>query len=262
MNDKIPALKKAAPPPPGSPRGKRLLRLLVAIAAIVLVVLFFRSPLSEISDIQVSGAEHVTREQVVQALGVSPGDSFFFPTSGKLASRLERLEPIDSARIVKHFPGVLRVELQEYEQVAAKLSRDGRISAILANGLILPLPEGKWPDKPILTGWEENDPQLAELCRALSGLPGDLLADLSEIQPDPTVSYADRIKLYTRSKFEVTTTIGLLQEKIGYLSDIVQNREPGKIIMLEADSYLPYSAEIVTDEDSEADKLKEKDTTQ
>jgi cell division protein FtsQ len=28
----------------------------------------------------------------------------------------------------------------------------------------------------------------------------------------------------------------------------VQNREPGKIIMLEADTYLPYSAENVTEE--------------
>jgi cell division protein FtsQ len=56
--------------------------------------------------------------------------------------------------------------------------------------------------------------------------------------------------------------VQLLAEKIPFLSDIVQNREPGKIIMLEVDTYLPYSAENVTDAAREADKVKEKDSTQ
>jgi len=247
LNERIPALKKEAEVP-RTRRRKKLLRLVIALAVIVLIVMFFRSTLSKISEIQITGQEFASREEVEQALGISPGDSFFYPSTGKLKSRLDSVKPIESVRIVKHFPGVLRVEIKEYPQVAVQLASDGNMSAILSNGLMLPMPEGKLLDKPILSGWKPADGNLASLCQVLSGLPGYLMADLSEIQPDPSTSYPDRIKVYTRSRFEVTTTIGLLKDKIAYLSDIVQNREPGKIIMLEADTYLPYSAENVTDE--------------
>ena len=244
MTERIPALKREAEPP-RSRRGKKLIRLLIALAAILLVVLFFRSPLSKIAEIQVEGNEFVGREDVVQALGVSSGDSFFFPGIGKLKQRVEELQPIESVRIIKNFPGVLRVKVKEYPQVAVRLAADGGMSAILSNGLMLPMPKDKLPDKPILSGWKTDDANLVELCRALSELPGYLLSDLSEIQPDPSVSYPKRIKLFTRSRFEVTTSIDLLKDKIAYLSDIVQNREPGKITMLDVDYYSPYSTEIV-----------------
>jgi len=261
VTERIPALKKEAKPP-RSRRGKRLIRLLIALSAIVVVVLFFRSPLSKISEIQVTGAEFVSREEIVQAVGISSGDSFFFPGVGTLKQRAEQLKPVESAMIYKNFPGVVRVEVKEYPQVAVQLSSDGGMSAVLSNGLVLPMPAGKHPDKPILSGWKPNDASLSELCAALSGLPGYLLSDLSEIHPDPSVSYPKRIKLFTRSRFEVTTSIDLLKDKIAYLSDIVQNREPGKITMLDVDYYSPYSADPVTETTGEADKVKEKDSTQ
>lgn len=245
MAERIPALKleKAVPT---SRRGKKLLMVLVALIAIVLVALFFRSPLSKISEIQVTGTNYLSKDEVIKQLDVAAGDSFFFPSIGKLKGRLSELKPVQSMKIIKNFPGVLRVDVIEYPQVAIQLGADGKVSAVLANGYLMPIPEGKSLDKPILSDWKADDPNLAALCKALSGLPSYLLTDMSEIRPDPSTAYPNRIKLFTRSRFEVVTTIDLLPEKISYLSDIVQNREPGKIIMLEADSYLPYSAENVT----------------
>ncbi len=246
MSEKIPALKKETAQP-RSRRGQRLIRLLIALAAILLIVLFFRSPLSKIGEIQVTGNEFVSREEIVGALDIAPGDSFFFPGISKLRQRANELKPIESVLIVKNFPGVVSVEVKEYPQVAVRLSTDGSISAILSNGLMLPMPKGKLPDKPILSGWKADDANMAELCKALGDLPGYLLSDLSEIQQDPSVSYPKRIKMFTRSRFEVTTSIELLKDKIAYLSDIVQNREPGKITMLDVDYYSPYSTEIVAE---------------
>jgi cell division protein FtsQ len=261
MTDRIPALKREEELP-RSRRGRKLLRIVIALFIIVLIVLFFRSPLSQISNIQVSGMEHLSKDEIMNALGVSPGDSFFVPSTGKLNKRVSSLKPIQSVKIIKDFPGVLRVEVKEYPEVAVQLAADGKMFAVLANGLSLPLPDGSLLDKPILSGWKSDDPNLVALCDVLSGLPSYLLADLSEIHPDPSVSYPNRVKLFTRSRFEVLTTVEKIKDKISYLSDIVQNREPGKIIMLEADTYLPYSAENVTDGSQEADKLKEKDSTQ
>ncbi len=261
MTERIPALRREEQVP-RSRRGKKLLRILSALFAIVVIVLFFRSPLSKVTEIQVTGMEYLSKEEVIRALGISPGDSFFVPGASKLKKRVGSLKPIESVTIVKNFPGKLRVEVKEYPQVAIQLAADGKMFAVLSNGLTLPIPDGKLLDKPILSGWQPENPNLIVLCRVLSGLPSYLLADLSEIHPDPSVSYPNRIKLFTRSRFEVVTTVELLKDKISFLSDIVQNREPGKIIMLEADTYLPFSAEHVTDESQEADKVEEKDSTQ
>lgn len=241
---------------------KILLTIVYALVVIILVVLFFRSSLSKFSEIQVTGASYLSEEEVLRALDVVEGDSFFFPNSSELRARVKKLEPVQSVEIAKKFPGVLRVAVTEYPEVAVQLSADGNVFSVLANGLVLPLREGKLPDKPILSGWEPQDPNLIALCRILSGLSPQLLSDLSEINPDPSTSYADRIKLFTRSRFEIVTTVSKLPDKISYLSDIVQNREPGQVVMLEADRYLPYSAQNANNESQQSDNIKEKDSTQ
>ncbi|MFC5403061.1 cell division protein FtsQ/DivIB [Cohnella soli] len=261
MTEKIPALKKEIAVP-RSRRGKVLLVILIALVAIILVALFFRSSMSKITDVQVTGTNFITGEEVKNSLGAGAGDSFFFPSAGKLKSNVLKLKPIESVTVTKHFPGVVSVEVKEFAQVAVQLGENGKLIAVLANGTTIPIPEGKMADKPILSGWKAGDPNLDELCQVLNALPAYLLADLSEIHPDPSNAYPKRIKLYTRSRFEVITAIDKLQDKIPFLSDIVQNREPGKITMLDADSYLPYSAENVTNNGPEADKVKEKDSTQ
>lgn len=244
MTERIPALKHQGEKERRTSRGKRvLLAIVFALVAIILVVLFFRSSLSKISEIQVTGNAYLSTEEVLQALDVQAGDSFFIPGAGDLRARVAKLEAVQSAEIAKKFPGVLRVKVTEYPQVAVQLSADGQVFSVLANGLVLPLREGKLPDKPILSGWQASDPNFIALCRILNSLSPHMLSDLSEIRPDPSTAYSDRIKLFTRSRFEIVTTVTKLPDKISYLSDIVQNREPGKVVMLEADTYLPYSAE-------------------
>lgn len=261
MTERIPALK--ADKTSRASRGKKaLLWIVFVLVLIIIVVLFFRSSLSKYSSIEVIGTSYLSKEEVLQALDVKEGDSFFLPKAKTLQDRVSALKQIQFVSVTKKFPGVLHVSVSEYPQVAVQLSADGQVFSVLANGLVLPMREGKLPDKPILSGWEANDPNLIALCGVLSELPPYMLSDLSEIHPDPSTAYADRIKLFTRSRFEVVTTIGKLADKISYLSDIVQNREPGKVVMLEADTYLPYSAENANNETQEADNIKEKDSTQ
>lgn len=261
MTQRIPALKEEAST--RTSRGKRvLLGIVLALVVFILIFLFFRSSLSKYSDIRVVGTSYLSEEEVLQALDVKTGDSFFFPKISELKARVSKLEPLESVSISKKFPGVLRVTVSEFPEVAVQLSEDGKVFSVLANGLVLPLREGKLPDKPILSGWKPKDPNLIALCRILSELQPYMLSDLSEIHPDPSTAYPDRITMFTRSRFQVVTTVSKLSDKISYLSDIVQNREPGKVVMLEADTYLPYSAENANQETQEADNIKEKDSTQ
>jgi cell division protein FtsQ len=241
MNERIPALKREAEIP--RRRGGKLLALVILLFAIVLVVLFFRSPLSKVNDIHVTGTNHLSEAEVKNALGIQPGNSFFVPSSSKLGERIRKLKPVKDVKVLKKFPGKWEIQVTEFSEVATEITADGSIWAVLGNGLALPVKDKVLPDRPILTGWKQGDAVRKSLCAVLGNMPEALVADLSEITPDPSKAYPDRIRLFTRSRFEVVTTVGKLQEKIPYLSDIVQNREPGRVVMLEADTYMPYSAE-------------------
>jgi len=260
MKERIPALQRE-PDVPKRRIGKWLL-VLILLIVIILVVLFFRSSLSRVTEIQVTGNVHATREQVLDVLGIVPGDSFFVPGDKKLAQNVVSLAAVKEARVVKKFPGLVEVRVTEYREVAAEIGADGVIRVVLENGLSLPVDDGIMPDKPVLTGWLQDDPIRLALCATLAGLSDAMLADLSEIKPHPSATYPDRIKIFTRSRFEVITTVQKLPEKIPYIREIVENREPGKITMLEADTYLPFSAQITIEEAAKADKHKDNGTTQ
>jgi len=149
---------------------------------------------------------------------------------------------VEDAVAVWRFPGLLIIWVQEYPEVAVEISPAGSLGIVLANGLTVPLPGALVPDKPVLTGWNPDDPNRQALARELGEIPPELLNDVSEIVPDPSNAYPDRIRIYTRSRFEVVTTVSKLKEKLPYLDEIVENREPGLLTLLDADSYTPFSA--------------------
>ncbi|MNP59118.1 Cell division protein DivIB [compost metagenome] len=98
-------------------------------------------------------------------------------------------------------------------------------------------------EKPILTQWKADDPLKEQLSETLAKIPNELTTDISEIIPNPTPSFPDQIRLYTKSQFEVITTISKLPDKVEYLNQVIETERPGKITMLEADTYVPFIAD-------------------
>lgn len=144
----------------------------------------------------------------------------------------------------------MNITIEEFPAVAYELDQQGVLEAILSSGTAVKVNEtGIAVEKPILTGWKEDDPYKAKLCQALAVISNELTSDISEIVPSPTLSFPDRIKLYTRSRFEVITAISLLKDKVEYLNQVIETEEPGLIKMLEADTYVPFAAENEDNED-------------
>lgn len=221
--------------------NKKLLAILLLLFAALLAVLFFNSSISRISEIQVTGMEHASMEQIQAASAVRVGDAFFQTSSGEIAGLVEQLPHVQSAKVVKVFPGVIKIEVQEHPVVAFELMQDGKLQALLASGASVEAKLGGGAmDKPILSGWEQDDPIKRELTKQLALIPQKQLSDLSEITPIPSKAYPDRIRMYTRTKFEVITAVSVLQEKIEALNAVIETQEPGKITMLLADTYVPF----------------------
>ena len=258
MPQSMPVLKKPAPQPKAG-RSRRLIAILILLFLAVLAVLFFRSPLSRIENVSVSGQQYIGADAIREAAGIGGGDPFFYPSGHAIAERIRaRIRQIDTVAVEKKFPGDVHITVKEYPAVAFEHAANGDITAILANGTSIGGKDRAFVvDKPVLTGWREDDPVKAQLTKQLASLPSGVLSDFSEIMPFPSKSYQDRIKIYTRTGFEVITAVSLLPEKAETLSKVIAKQEPGRVTMLLTDRYVPFRPHPEENEDG-----TQKDSTQ
>lgn len=240
---KLPAIREKRVRRSGN---RKLLTLLIVFFIIILVILFFNSSFSKIEVIEIQGQHYLSEEEIGQALVIKPDDQFFSVGTKTLEQRIQELEIIESVKITKTFPGHILIVVNEYSEVAYQITPEGKQEAILANGSeVLVDDQEALFDKPILTGWQTNDPVKIKLSQILATIPQALLDDISEIKPEPSESYPDKIKLYTRSYFEVITTVEYLPDKISYLDEIIaelkqRNIKSGVLTLLLADTHAPF----------------------
>ncbi|MFF2482889.1 cell division protein FtsQ/DivIB [Paenibacillus sp. NPDC058071] len=238
MSSQMPVLKKPERPRKGS---RKLVAVLLLLFAVILAVLFFNSSISKISSIKVNGAQYANENDIRQASDIEIGDAFFGTSSERIENRIRALKPIQEVTVVKKFPGAVTISVKEFEVVAFEIAADGAMTAIMSNGTsVVSLNNDVLMDKPVLSGWKVGDPQRAELTKQLGTITSKQLSDLSEIIPYPSKAYPDRIRIYTRTKFEVVTSISVLASKIDALNAVIETQEPGKITMLLADTYVPF----------------------
>lgn len=225
-----------------NPFNSRIKWLLFILFIVLLIVLFFRSSLSKIQEIRLIGNQITNETELKKSSGLQLGQSYFMVNKSLIAKRIKAGQPfIKSVQVNREFPGIVKLHIQEYVSVSYELMENGMGQAYLENGSIISLKQQYFQLKsPILRQWRGQGELKTKLCKLLTSIPKWMMSDISEIHYSPSPSYPDRIKLYTRSGFEVFTTVSLLGEKITYLNRIIKSQAPGRITMLKADSYIPY----------------------
>lgn len=243
---RLPLLKEDKPK---KKMSRKITVILLLLFVALLAVIFFRSSISRITVIDFQGSKYSTSEELLAQSGMKIGGQYFAVSAKDVEDSLLELKTIQNVTVKKDFPGVITVTIEEFPAVAYELEQGGILKAILSSGAAVPVNDtGIAVEKPILTNWDASDPYKAKLCQALASIPNELTSDISEIVPSPTLSFPDRIKLYTRSRFEVITAISLLKSKVSYLNQVIETEQPGLIKMLEADSYVPFQIESEDDE--------------
>lgn len=256
MSAQMPVLKEPSRKRMGS---RKLLTILILLFVALLAVLFFNSSISKVSEIQIEGMRFVSQEEIGKTAAILVGDAFFRTSSSTIEDRILTLPQINEVKVTKIFPGLLKISVEEFPVVAFELSKQGEMTALLSNGTTVEADsdELQLVDKPVLSGWADDDPVKAQLTKKLGEISTKQLSDLSEIIPFPSSAYPDRIIMYTRTKFEVVTAVSVLPEKIDALNAVIETQEPGKITMLLADTYVPFQSEIPENMDA-----GQKETTQ
>lgn len=251
MEHQLPAIKEPEKKEKGN---KKILTILVILFIVIFTIIFFNSQLSKISEIQVTGVQYVTSSEVALKSGLKVGDSFFFQSLDKIEQRIAELSAVHTATVTRSFPGIYKITIIEHDVTAFEIKQDGTIVALLSSGTEIPTMSTQIQinDKPVLTGWSEE--QAADkllLLMQLTLIPANQLIDVSEIMPYPTTAFPDRILIYTRTRFEVITTISFLKDKIEAMNGVIETQSPGKITLLLADTYVPFDIDESENEEND-----------
>ncbi|URN93185.1 MAG: FtsQ-type POTRA domain-containing protein [Candidatus Pristimantibacillus lignocellulolyticus] len=250
MQSQMPVLKEPEPKKKGN---KKIIAIIVILFLAIFSIIFFNSTLSKITEVQITGTQFVNGAEVMSAAGLKVGDSFVFSSAEEIENKVTTLNTINKAVVTKHFPGIIKIAVTEYSVVAFEFDNSGELIALLASGASIKTTNDRIQimDKPILTGWSKDDPYKNELMKQLASIDSTLLADISEIAPIPSVAFPDRILIYTRTKFEVTTAVSLIREKVEAMNGVIETQAPGKLTLLLADTYEPFNREEMENTETE-----------
>jgi cell division protein FtsQ len=141
--------------------------------------------------IEISGAEHVTKAQIMEVMGGDIGRNIFFIPLAQRKVQLEQIPWVESASVMRFVPNRLGVEIHERTPVA--FARIGsRISLIDAGGTVMELaPNGKKKYSfPVIAGMNSGEPlstrsarmkNYNELVRQLDAGGASYSRELSEV---------------------------------------------------------------------------------
>ena len=119
-----------------------------------------RFVLASSDDIQITGADHLTRDQLVSVFGADLERNIFRVSLGERQADLERLPWVDHATVMRLLPNVLRVEITERTPVAF-VRQGSQIGLVDASGVLLDMPPDAAGDPhysfPVLTGLSADE---------------------------------------------------------------------------------------------------------
>jgi cell division protein FtsQ len=209
----------------------------------------WRFRINSSDDIQITGLDHVTRDQVMEVMGGDIGRNIFFVPLSRRQLQLEQIPWVASASVMRFVPNRLKIEIHERTPVA--FARVGsKILLIDAGGTLMDLPTAgtRKYSFPVILGTNPGEPQstraarmkiYCDLISQLDSGGGHYSQDLSEVDltdPDDvkvltndpqggvlvhlgSSNYLDRYKIYIthvqqwRRQFEKLESVDLRYDR-------------------------------------------------
>lgn len=169
-----------------------ILGTLVALAVIAGAVVWL-SPVFQVSQYSIRGAEHIEQSRVEEATGVRVGDNLVRVDARDAAAGVAKIPWVKSATVRRDFPSTLVVEVTEREAVAFRESADGP-HLIDANGeeFIIDTP----PEQAVkITGDVKADsPEMADAVEVASAVDADIRAQVDHLEVKGPYSFVFYLK--------------------------------------------------------------------
>jgi cell division protein FtsQ len=117
----------AKPAARGTVRGLKVMvwSVLASAGAVVLGLVLYFTPVMSVRNVDVEGIQTISREEVLQAMGVRHGIPLLQVDTEVVADRVATIRRVAAARVQREYPSGLRVSIIERVPVAVKDFPDG-----------------------------------------------------------------------------------------------------------------------------------------
>lgn len=218
-DERIPRLKEN---PKQEKSNKRFIILVLLFFLLIIAIIYFQSPLSKLSHVQINGNEILNEEQLLNQAKLGIGMSYFNFSKTNIKKRLEEMIEVEEVEVERVLPNKLNITVQEYPIVSFWLE-DNQLYPVISSGYILMNRPWKLQrvNHPILNEWPNKD-GLIELSRELNKLSLFVRSRISEIRLTPIVSDPYRLAVYMIDGYEVRTSIRNFAENMSWYPHYVE----------------------------------------
>lgn len=234
LEDRVPKLKEHRK----QKSNRRLISFLSVFFILILLVIYFQSPLSKVSSIDVAGSETVSKEEIIKMSGITKRSGFWSINEKEVNDALSGLEQIQNIKLDKQLPNKVTIVVEEYQKVAY-IVKDDQYSPILENGRTLDPLSGTFPDDaPLLIDWKKAE-EVEEMALELMSLPASVRNAISEIYHTPEKTDPWLVTLFMNDGYEVRASVRSFSKKMMDYPAIVSQLEPNSrgIIHMEVGTY-------------------------
>jgi cell division protein FtsQ len=208
----------------------------------------------KVSDVRISGIQHVTRDEILSRLALPPGATQMSVRGGELAARLERHPWIKQASVSRVLPHALAVAIIERRPAAVLKTPSMGLLLDVEGSVLTVLAAGDDPGLPVLLGVDPHElvkggAQAREAARTgilLAGLLSEEFEARPEVdmgKPDNTVAYIKGLRFqfgpasfeeqWARYQKVTTLRVGAEGQAAGPVRNEIDLRYPGKVIVRE-----------------------------
>lgn len=121
--------------------GRRRLRVFLGIAAVPALLgaayLLVDSAMFDVDRVQVVGASQSRPAEVVAVSEIERGEPMVRLDAGAAARRVEQIPWVASARVVRRWPGTVRIEVSEYDPAAFVRRSTSSVALVASDGRVL-----------------------------------------------------------------------------------------------------------------------------
>lgn len=176
---------------------------LVALA----VLLFLMSPVFKIETIDVSGNVEITKEEIIEASGITKGKNIFAIDSGKAIDSIKELGAVSDIEIVRSLPSDVLIRVHERHECAYIMEK-AAYTGIDETGMVISTMSGLDRKVPVIKGVKLTDTkrgQYIKLDRSDAKTVSSLISRmLTELKAQGILSKIKTIDLTNLSDIKMT----------------------------------------------------------
>lgn len=202
-------------------RRRRLLAGVASVAAVGAAAwLAFWSPLLAVDDIAVVGGKHVSSEDVASVTGLDRSDNLLLVSTGRVASQVEELPWVASAKVDRKLPGTVRIKITERVARVVLATTDSRWLLDARGHVLAPASSGS-DDLPVLAaaavsgiaeGVQLDEPEVRDALTALRSLSPRIRSDVAAVLAPTSERITLSLSDGTQVRFGAAESLGAKNE--------------------------------------------------